>query len=292
MNVATFNHNSTVGQIVDYLRGTLWKGRESTETQQASATLAKKLGAFLSSPDGRNTTLDTATIDRMAEEYLVQSKSYESGLSLKLISSNAPTPTPIPENFVESWISKSGAGGQGRAAAPAPNSRSSSPPPARNTEPAKQPPPQATNPASNGAGQGQSGTQQGESRLTNSTIKVGNGQQPQDAKSSAPSQNGTGNAVPPQGSWVARKFDFSTQAVKDNFTQGHKGVIALRAGGVVAGLGASFYFGHKAAKGTKVDTRTGQTTPMSFVQRTGNAVLAVAGLVGAVASATAKGRLI
>lgn len=62
----------------------------------------------------------------------------------------------------------------------------------------------------------------------------------------------------------------------------------LRGGGALVGIGAGYYFGAKAVRGTKVDVSTGEEMPMGWATRVGNGLLAVASLVGAYGMATLK----
>ena len=94
----------------------------------------------------------------------------------------------------------------------------------------------------------------------------------------------------PAGNWVQRNFATSLDGVKQNFTNTTAVDKGLRIGGAVVGLGATYYFGKNAVRGTKIDPLTKDELPMSFVERSGNALAAVAGAVGAVASLTWRGR--
>ncbi len=100
------------------------------------------------------------------------------------------------------------------------------------------------------------------------------------------------NPIASVGNFFTKNFDFSLDGVKGNFTGQNATVknIGFRAAGVTAGLGASYYFGRQAIRGTKVDPQTGETLPMSFVQRTGNAIAGLAGLAVTAAAVTYRAR--
>ena len=80
---------------------------------------------------------------------------------------------------------------------------------------------------------------------------------------------------------------FSTGVI-DNFKDASLTGRGLRIGGAVVGAGVLYKFGKDAIRGTKLNAETLEPEPMSFVQRTGKAILALAGAVGIAAAMTYK----